>query len=317
MVSGTSGRVVAVHDDADDPVVQVGHRGLTGRADRPQQVDRRQVDVLLRHHPAAVVAVRVGPPDDRGHVVAVRQEARQPVVDRRFRLRARGPVQPRRLDARLELDPEPVGQRHAAAGRADHGRVGREALLGVRVERRGRAFGVAGQGLVSALGHGQIGERVVQRQQAVDLGADRGQLVLGGVRRQALGAERVRRVGRAGHAADQFEAVDHVPGLDHLDRGAGRRLGLRQPAGPQRERATQRGDESVQLGLRPPVVQAALEPVTQQRAERLALPQAVQHRQRLPDPVGAEVHRERPRVLGCGVGQVAGAQHSRGGRLGR
>jgi hypothetical protein len=176
----------------------------------------------------------------------------------------------------------------------------------------GGRLDVAGERLVGGLGDGEVGDRVVGLEQQVRLRGDRRGLrrVGGG---QRVDAERVAlRHVAPGQVADQGQAVDDVAGLELPDLvrfGAGR---VRDLSGAQRERQPQRGDELVHLGLFVAVVQAALEPVAEQRAQRLALPHAVQNGQPDADPLGAQVHGKRPGVLRCRVGDKAGPQH-RGG----
>ena len=82
----------------------------------------------------------------------------------------------------------------------------------------------------------------------------------------------------------------------------------------QRRERAQRRDVAVEHELAVVLVQAALEPVAEQRAERLAGADAVEQREREPHAPRGEVERER-RVGAADVGQVAGAQDGRGRRL--
>ena len=212
-----------------------------------------------------------------------------------------------------------MGQGGAAAQGFDHRRGGRQALLGVGVHGRGRPLGVTLQRLVGALGHRQVGNRVQHVEQVGHFGGDRSRLVR--CRRREFGVQAERVAVRDVAAADvpgQGQAVDHVTGLDLLDAhlaGIGSSVG--DAPGAQRELPAQRADKTVHFGLVVPVVQAAFEPVAQQRAERLTLAQAIQDGTYHPDPGRAEVHRESAGVVWGAVSQVAGAQHCGGPGLGR
>ncbi len=316
-------RLVPCDDDAEDPVVQVGHRRLACRTQGPEQVDGLEFEVELGDvAPARLPVERIGPGDPDRHVGLRRQQAGQPVVDRGFGLRPRAvAAEPGgtgvRRQARGELDGEPVGQGDAAARGPHDGGLRREALLGVGVQGRGGALGIAEQHLVGALGDGEVGQRVVDVQQVPQLGVDR-LLLVGGGRRHVRGTEWVGGRGRrAGGAADEFEPVDDVAGLDHVDVRPALRCHLGQLARAQRERAPQRREEAVELDAGVLVVQPALEPPTEQRPERVARAQPVEQFQGDPDPPGAQIHRERARGGLRPVGEVAGAQHGGGGGVAR
>ena len=258
---------------AEDPVVQVGHRRGVVRPQRPQQIDRLHPELGQVDHPVAVVTgPRVRPGHPAGHLAMARQQPGQPVVDAGLTAATRGhvPTGHRRNLRRApgtHVQTDPVVQADAAARSRDHDRFGREARLGVGLEDGAGAVGIAEYGLVHAFRDGQVGQRVVDLHEPLDLLLDGlGLYRLG--RRQLRVPERVR--GRTGARDVPYELkpVDHIARLHLLDRGARRRrLGARQLRGDQRERRAQRGDEEVDFGNIVLVVQPALEAVAEQRAE--------------------------------------------------
>jgi len=139
---GVGAKVLHLQHPAEDPVVQVGHRRGVVRAQRPQQVDRLQVEIGHLDHPVAVVLV--GLEDGAG-----------------------------------------------AVGTAEHG-------------------------LVHALRDGQVGQRVVDLDQPLDLCLDGPGLFRLGVR-QLVVPERVRRRAGARDVPDELQPVDHVARLHLLD----------------------------------------------------------------------------------------------------
>ena len=150
---------------------------------------------------------------------------------------------------------------------------------------------------MDALRQREIGQRVVDVEQAVDLRVDRGALPFVG-RGERGHAERVAAVARRLDVLDEQQPVDDVAGLDRLDRDA--RIGRRgaQAVGAQRERLAQGEDELVDLGQRVAVVQPALEAVPEQRGQALAVADALEHAEGAAHPLGGQVDRER-------VGRVA------------
>jgi hypothetical protein len=154
----------------------------------------------------------------------------------------------------------------------------------------------------------EVGQRVVDVEQAVDFGIERS---LRGTRRRQHGrrlAEGILLIGggRGAHETHQREAVEHIACLDGFDGHAWRQVLL---ARVQRKHAPQWIDELVALGQLVAVVQPALELVAEQRAEALAVADALDETQRQTDALGGQVHLHEVGRRGRGMRQVAVAQH--------
>ena len=152
-----------------------------------------------------------------------------------------------------------MGQGDAAARGLDDLRNGREVALAVGVERARRPVVVAAHHLVHALGHRHIGNGIVDVGDALDLGVDRrprrgvgdvGQVVVEPPRVEAS------RTGLGGDVLDQRQPVDHVAGLDRLDRRAAadrvwsRTCWRRAGTGPAARRSPSRGTAPADRGDR-------------------------------------------------------------------
>ena len=204
------------------------------------------------------------------------------------------------------MQPDPVREGGAAGRGPDHLDL-RRVVAGLHRAQGGACPRCAGlAGLVHRLGQHQVGDGVAQVTHLVDLAVDRLPL-RGGRGGQARPAERVGGLPGGVDVADQSQAVDHRAGLEVLDRGPLGRGGRSESAGAQRESPAQVPDELVHLGEPGRVVQAALERVAEQLAERLTVAHAGQHLQRLAHPLGGQVDGEQPRLVGRGVGPVAAA----------
>ena len=107
---------------------------------------------------------------------------------------------------------------------------------------------------------------------------------------------------------DELQPIDDVAGLDRLDRDARIGRGGAQAVGAQRERLAQGEDELVDLGQRMAVVQPALQAVAEQRAEALAVADALEHAEGEAHPLGGQVDRERVGPVARRVGEVAGPE---------
>ena len=109
----------------------------------------------------------------------------------------------------------------------------------------------------------------------------------------------------------QRQAVDHVAGFDRFDRHAFGRGGGLQAIGAERKRFSERVDELVHLRHPVPVVQATLELVAEQVAQRLPGANAFEQAHGGAHALRREVDRQRV-VRVCGRrGDVAVAQDGR------
>jgi hypothetical protein len=88
--AGGAVRPHRAHQVPGDEVVQGAHRLLALGGQQVQQVDGLQLEVLLGHDHGRVEPRAVGQPHDDADLLRRRQQARQPVVDRRFRTGPRG-----------------------------------------------------------------------------------------------------------------------------------------------------------------------------------------------------------------------------------
>ena len=180
--------------------------------------------------------------------------------------------------------------------RLDDARLGRPVLLVERQHRRARAFHVAADHLVHALGDEQVGDRVHLVEQVFDQQRDR----TAGLGERGRHADD--REGRLGGAVGvhQAHAVDHVARSDRLLRLVARRAAR----GPQRKGAPAFEHVLRQAG----VAQRALEAVAEQGGHRLAVAEAFEQALGALDAARAQVDVERAarRLL---VGKEGAAQH--------
>ena len=121
---------------------------------RKSQVGERD-RVLLRRGRDRIV-----PRHRASDVIEWRQHVAEPVVDGRFRLRARGGAG-RRGKPRTKLDGEAMRQSDAGRRRVDDSGLGRKIAGGVGGNRAGHAIVVALHGLIHALGESQVRDGVV------------------------------------------------------------------------------------------------------------------------------------------------------------
>jgi hypothetical protein len=175
-----------------------------------------------------------------------------------------------------------VLQHGAGARRARDLGLGRRPLAIERIHRRCRALGVAHSHLVHALGQEQIGDRVDQGIELAELCND--PMLVRAARRQ-LRPAREQRVAEVLPELQQLDAVDDVARGDRFQLhgivAAGHQRHGCQPA----QRQDPFGQRHAALA------QPSLEPVAEQRAERLALAHAVEHAHRGGHPQRGQVDR--------------------------
>ncbi len=111
---------------------------------------------------------------------------------------------------------------------------------------------------------------------------DVGQVVVEPPRVEPVGA------GLGGDMLDQRQPVDHVAGLDRLDRGAAADPRGRELVGDEREPAAQLEDDGVEEQARP-VVETAFELIPEQRSQALAVAHPFDHAHRQPHALRREV----------------------------
>ena len=214
-----------------------------------------------------------------------------------------------------------------AAGPGRGGDIGRRWVVALAEGLQGArgSVVVALDHLEDPLGRRQVGDRVVHAPDGVDLGVDdrpqlrRGERRRRGEVREWRQAGEVVRIGGADpggvEVLHQRQAVDDVARLDGADGNvADVGGGPGDAVAGQREGAAQLEDEAVEEQV-VAVVEAPLELVAEEGSQALAVADPLDHPHRGPDPFRRQVHRQRLRVVRCGVGEVAVAQDRRGHRV--
>ena len=292
-------------DDARFDVARrrLGRQGAAGGRHTVHEVQRRERELAqwkrsrLEHRPALARAL-----ERAAHVGEIAEQLPCPGVERRL-----GPRHRRRARGTGRAAPQqqyPMGHGGAAPRDACDFELGSGRVsLSDRRKRRGGSSGIAARHLVGNLRGERIAQAVDGIGEPVELATKTGELVRGrthrlqGVRHLALCIVPFR---------GQRESIDDVVGRDLLDG----QVGGFEPAGRQRREIAQGSDETIE----PEVVQTALEAVTEERAERLALARAVDQPRGLARAARGEFDRKRTvRRRDAGRAQVSVSQQ-RGGR---
>ena len=135
------------------------------------------------------------------------------------------------------------------------------------------------------------------------------------IRRGQVKAERIVAIAARTQVLEELQTVDDVIGLDRLDRHAFRGARRSQLVRHQWEPLAQRVDEAIELQRRMSFVQAALQAIAEQRAERLTVTNAFDEPERDADAGGRKIDSERTRSLSRGIAEKPGAQYRRARRL--